>query len=718
MNSDCPICGRTFPTRLLERHVNSCLDSQEIPIDQESKRDMFSVLGLQMDRKKKEEVKVVKNRPSLTSILIEERRLRKKQNGNREDEGSFCSSEATFEATNEAANGSSDANESVIKEEILEDVTEEPAAETTEANPTTDITTEAPDVSIDTLAPVPADMKPVAANTVKIKQINLAELQAQAVLPLAQRLRPTSLSDFHGQEALLGPHGLLRNIINSTQIPSFLLWGPPGVGKTSIARIIAKTSNYKFVELLGADSNTKRLKEEFDRAENEKQLTGRQTILFLDEIHRFNRAVQDLLLPVIERGTVTVIGATTENPLFTLNNALLSRCHTFIMEPLSVDLLIKVLSRGLLQVNTMRKYLYHLHFISLRKDALVHLAELAMGDSRVVLNLLESINAYFSTPEYSSKERVGVININSTQLKPILVSRNFQQMYDRQADGHYDNISALHKAVRGSDADASIFYLTKMLMGGEDPLFIIRRMIVMASEDIGLRDSTCLPFTIAAKEALEFVGMPEGEIILAQVAVKLARAPKSKKSYKALRAAQKFLKENPQAMQLPVPMHLRNAPTGLMKDLGYGEEYRHNPDYSHGRVNQSYLPPELEGKKFVGEHHMGTERDVKVSEEEYRKAEKDDEYYQTFKQEKRRKLKERWAIDNSVNAFTHSYDENLPKESQPSFFDGEERDVYSDDPDAVSNFNAPYDEFLDENAEVAYQENDDTDDDTKPTEDI
>ncbi|KAF6070447.1 MgsA AAA+ ATPase C terminal family protein [Candida albicans] len=500
----CPICSKSFPVSQLYKHVNSCLDNQESkksPSEEASedtsgkaetpaskKRNTLSALGLKADTSSSSQKKAKKTetkKPSLTSKLLEQKRLQAEIR-KRDKEIPL---EEQFKAIAEDAMTQSRTQEKPLANDIEE-------------------------------------TKSQKESKFLQKAKEIKELKRQASIPLAHRLRPKSLDDFFGQEKLVGENGALRNIIQADIIPSFLLWGVPGIGKTSLARIIAKTTSCKFVELSGIDSNAKRLKEVFVQAENHKNLSGQRTILFLDEIHRFNKAVQDLLLPVIEKGTLTVIGATTENPSFNLNNALLSRMHTFVMEPLTVDSLIKILTRALFEVNRVRKNLYGLHYISLQKDAYHYIAELCMGDSRVALNILETINAYLSADKFKS-----TVNADDEQTK----KQGVIKFYDRNGDSHYDIISAFHKSVRGSDPNAAMFYLVKMLSGGEDPLFIMRRMIVIASEDIGLRDSSCLPFAIAAKEALEFVGMPEGEIILAHCANKLALAPKSTKSYRALK---------------------------------------------------------------------------------------------------------------------------------------------------------------------------------------
>lgn len=667
----CPICSKSFSVSQLYKHVNSCLDNQESkksPSEEASedtsgkaetpalkKRNTLSALGLKADTSSLSQKKVKKTetkKPSLTSKLLEQKRLQAEIR-KRDKEIPL---EEQFKAIAEDVMTQSRTQEKPLANDIEE-----------------------------------TKLQKESKFLQKAKEIK--ELKRQASIPLAHRLRPKSLDDFFGQEKLVGENGALRNIIQADIIPSFLLWGVPGIGKTSLARIIAKTTSCKFVELSGIDSNAKKLKEVFVQAENHKNLSGQRTILFLDEIHRFNKAVQDLLLPVIEKGTLTVIGATTENPSFNLNNALLSRMHTFVMEPLTVDSLIKILTRALFEVNRVRKNLYGLHYISLQKDAYHYIAELCMGDSRVALNILETINAYLSADKFKSTvnaddeqtKKQGVIKVSADLLKPLMKSRDFHQFYDRNGDSHYDIISAFHKSVRGSDPNAAMFYLVKMLSGGEDPLFIMRRMIVIASEDIGLRDSSCLPFAIAAKEALEFVGMPEGEIILAHCANKLALAPKSTKSYRALRTAQNIIKENPDLTKLPVPLHLRNAPTKLMKDLGFGDKYKYNPNYENGKVRQGYFPDGMDPIKLLEDTHLGKERDLSVPDDEYERAQLAVEDYRKFKKSYRKEFFIDNATDLDENDSTHygeysdnfgkSFDENLPPDLQKEYFGDDESNI-------------------------------------------
>lgn len=728
MEESCPICFKAFPVKFLERHVNSCLDTveslpsgegfkventpegvEELPNSKlVEKINAFTALGLKADSKRSDRGPK-KDGAKLTSILIAERKLKRKQE----------------ELERKIKRQSLDSHSSPTRE-----FTRELAAKVPDQGLTQTLNSQIVLSSPRQSQEPPSQSSPVGTQVATQKSEALRKsqeimkLKREAAIPLAQRLRPKTLDDFYGQEKLVGPDGLLTNIMHAEQMPSFILWGVPGVGKTSLARIIASSSNYRFVELSGSDSNAKKLKEEFANATNEKNMSGQKTLLFLDEIHRYNKAVQDLLLPVIEKGVVTVIGATTENPSFTLNNALLSRMHTFVMEPLSQDALVKILNKGLLLVNKTRKFLHHLHLIAMNKEAIDYIAKISTGDSRVALNILESVNAYLSglkhrvfsdtEPDKETIElprKTGIIKVNLENLKPLLATRNFHQMYDKVGENHYDTISAFHKSVRGSDADAAVFYLVKMLSGGEDPLYIARRMIVIASEDVGLRDSSCLPFAIAAMEAIQFVGMPEGEIILAHCAVKLAWAPKSTKSYRALRNAQSLLKENPDYRKLPIPLHLRNAPTLLMKDLGYGDTYKYNPTFKHGINKQEFIPPEVKDLKLVEDTHLGSIIDDDVDQKEYDDADKEVKDYHDFKIFQKSLIKEeiekrkraslqgtRQLIELATSEVERmsSYDENLPQDDQPEYFDGSERDKYSDDSDCNNNFECSYDEFMDE----------------------
>lgn len=642
MEEVCPICSKPIPKLLLERHVNSCLDTQEVKpgadklsasIDLKvKKRDAFSALGLKAS----------------TDVPVSKKK------------------KPTQEVRSTPAQGPSCVEGSTPKQ---------PTENYVENNHLSQPQIPQNDVS---------------------KEI--AELKRQVGVPLAHMIRPKALNDFIGQEKLLGEGAPLRNIIKSDLIPSFLLWGPPGCGKTTLGRIIAKSTSCKFVELSGASSGAKDLKQVFTQAENHKKLTQQRTILFIDEIHRYNKAVQDLLLPVVEKGVCTVIGATTENPSFSLNNALLSRMQTFVMEAFSNEAIVRILNRALFEVNRARKLLYDLPYMTLEKDSFEYIAGLCMGDSRAALNVLETVNAYLSADRFEEKSDDGAaVNVTVDDLKKILKSRNFHQMYDKDGDAHYDIISAFHKSIRGSDADAAMFYLVKMLSGGEDPLFILRRMTVIASEDIGLRDSSCFPFIVAAKQAFEFVGMPEGEIILAHCTTKLARAPKSTKSYRALRSAQKLISERPDVLQLPVPIHLRNAPTRLMKDMGFGDAYKYNPNYENGVVQQSYFPDGMDRVTFLEDTHLGTARDPDVPNERYQQEQAAVDDYNDYKQYVEEKARRKRELEKSEDLKT-----TMACSQSNSDTECDEASDYSDDPDCNNNFGKSYDEFLDRDSQPDY----------------
>lgn len=438
--------------------------------------------------------------------------------------------------------------------------------------------------------------------------------------PLAERMRPQSLDEVAGQE-LVGPNGVLRNLIVTDRVPSMILWGGPGTGKTTIARLIAQTAGTRFVEINSTSSGVGECKKLFAEAKNELGLTGRKTIIFCDEIHRFSKSQQDVFLAPVEAGQVTLIGATTENPSFKVVNALLSRCRTFTLSKLGDDDILSILKRALAREVpplpspspspsseehpadydpniSAEQPSYHL----LTDDdfALIrYLAAFADGDARTGLNLLELALDLCKRPSVTAED----IKKSLTQTL----------VYDRAGDQHYDTISAFHKSVRGSNADAALYYLARMLQSGEDPLYVARRMVVIASEDVGLADNSMLSLATATYSAAEKIGMPECRINLAHCTVALCLAPKSTRAYRGLNAAYSALSE-PGVAGLPVPIHLRNAPTRLMKELGYGKEYKYNPDFTDGRVVQDYLPDKLEGRRFLGEKDLGDNVDSEVAE--------------------------------------------------------------------------------------------------------
>jgi putative ATPase len=395
-------------------------------------------------------------------------------------------------------------------------------------------------------------------------------------------MRPEALTDFIGQEHLLGPGKLLKQAVEGDQIPSMIFWGPPGCGKTTLARIIAKITNSVFIQFSAVTAGVKELKEIIKQARDNAKLHRRKTILFIDEIHRWNKAQQDALLPHIEDGTIILIGATTENPSFEVNSALLSRCRVFVLNKLAgqniADLLVRAIKDKIQGYGNLK--------IKIDKEAIKYLATMADGDARVAYNALE----FAVTSVVGGKE----INLDQEKIKEALQKSHL--LYDRAGEEHYNIISALHKSLRGSDADAALYWLARMLEAGEDPLYVARRLVRFASEDVGLADPQALVQAVSAYQACHFIGMPECNVILAQAVVYLARAPKNNDLYVAYGEVQRDVKETEND---PVPLHLRNAPTKLMKNLGYGKGYKYNPDYDYQGDIQDYLPKKLKGRKYL-----------------------------------------------------------------------------------------------------------------------
>ncbi|KAK4155273.1 DNA polymerase III, clamp loader complex, gamma/delta/delta subunit [Chaetomidium leptoderma] len=419
--------------------------------------------------------------------------------------------------------------------------------------------------------------------------------------PLAERMRPDTLDDVFGQD-LVGPNGVLRALIESDRVPSMILWGGSGTGKTTIARCVARRVGSRFIELNATSTGVAECKKLFAEAANELGLTGRRTIIFCDEIHRFNKGQQDVFLKPVEAGTITLIGATTENPSFRVQAALLSRCRTFTLKSLDQEDVQRILLRALQQeVENDGLELSPL----IDQELLVYLSAFADGDARTALNLLELALSLTNRPpsDDPSSKPATKESIKAALTKTLV--------YDRAGDQHYDTISAFHKSVRGSDPDAALYYLARMLQSGEDPLYVARRMVVIASEDVGLADSSLLPLATAAYTATQQIGMPEARIPLAHCAVALCLAPKSTRAYRGLNNALSALRE-PGVAALPVPVHLRNAPTRLMREMGYGKEYKYPPNYREGRVRQEYLPEGLVGRRFLEERDLGTEVDPDV----------------------------------------------------------------------------------------------------------
>lgn len=410
--------------------------------------------------------------------------------------------------------------------------------------------------------------------------------------PLAERLRPQSLEDYIGQKHLVGENGVFRKFIASGSVPSFILWGPPGVGKTTLAKIVATSLNRPFYTLSAVTSGVKEVREVIEKAKNQHLFSARSAFLFIDEIHRFNKSQQDSLLGAVEQGIVTLIGATTENPSFEVISPLLSRCQVYVLKPMDDEELQTLLDRALNSDEELKK-----RNIEVRETEA--LFRFSGGDARKLLNILDIIIGASNGDIVISDERV-------TEC----LQQNIA-LYDKSGEQHYDVISAFIKSVRGSDPNAAIYYLARMLAGGEEPRFIARRLVILASEDIGLANPNALLLANACFDTVHKIGMPEARITLAETTIYLATSPKSNSAYAAINKALAMVERD--TTNRPVPLHLRNAPTKLMGDMGYGANYRYAHDYTGNFVTQEFLPESLSGTRFYTPN-TGNAQEAKIAE--------------------------------------------------------------------------------------------------------
>lgn len=411
--------------------------------------------------------------------------------------------------------------------------------------------------------------------------------------PLASRVRPENLDQFVGQQHLLGPGKILREIIENDQVSSIIFWGPPGVGKTTLAEIIARKTQSNFLSFSAVDSSISKIKKIMQQAEADREM-GQKTIVFVDEIHRFNKAQQDAFLPYVERGSIILIGATTENPSFEVNSALLSRCKVFVLKGLKPSDIVTLIKQALNNPNSFGK-----RTINIGDEEINAIANFAEGDARKALNTLEM--AVLNGDKNEDTITITIENLSQ------LISKKFV-LYDKNGEEHYNIISALHKSMRNSDVDAAIYWLSRMLEGGEDPIYIARRLVRFASEDVGLADTNALNVTINVFQACQFIGMPECDIHLVEAVTYLSLAPKSNAIYKARLAAAKDVK---QTANDPVPLQIRNAPTKLMKDLGYGKDYELAHYAKDKLTTMKTMPPSLEGHEYYVPTTEGNERRFK-----------------------------------------------------------------------------------------------------------
>lgn len=428
--------------------------------------------------------------------------------------------------------------------------------------------------------------------------------------PLAARMRPRSFDEFVGQEHIIGEGRVLRRSIEADQLPSIIFWGPPGSGKTTLASIIARVTRSHFTPISAVTSGVAHVRRVVEEARERRMHHQQRTILFIDEIHRFNKAQQDAVLPYVENGTVTLIGATTENPSFEVIAPLLSRCRVFTLEALREDQVREIVRRAL---QDSEKGLGDMN-VKLDEDALEPLLVMSNGDARVVLNALE-LAASTAAPSEDGRRHIMLADVEDAMQHRAL-------LYDKAGEEHYNIISALHKSMRDSDPDGALYWLGRMLQAGEDPLYVARRMVRFASEDVGMADPQALVVAMSAQQAVHFIGMPEGDLALAQAAVYLAAAPKSNSLYAAYGEVRRDVERT---RNDPVPLHLRNPVTGLMRDAGCGKGYKYAHDFPENYVEQEHLPEAIRGKRYYRPGDQGLEADISERMRSLRRARKDEE---------------------------------------------------------------------------------------------